>query len=300
MYYPFFVFIILHLIPSVFGTLDVIPLIDIQAWTAEENGLSENHDDKSREEVAKMIGRACEESGFFAIKNHGVNDTIMQNMWESSRQFFDLPLGEKLKSKTSNESEYPYGYEKSETLVVGKRLDGTMEGTMEEEEFPPDLKETFSLGPDNPLAGMPPRRYPKKPPQMKDALASYYHEMEKLADLLLRIFAIALDLPKTWFEDKMDKHMSALRILNYFEVGNSDYKPQQLRAGAHTDYGALTILKSGGPGLQVMSRGQWVDVPYLPHENTFVINIADLMSRWTNGKYTGGISIERVNAFFLC
>ena len=267
----------------------VIPLIDIQAWTAwtGDNALTESNEE-ARRKVAKLVGKACEESGFFAIKNHGVNDTIMNAMWQATKDFFDLPVSEKMNSKTNNETEYPYGYENSETLVAGKRMD---EKSLDDNEDvhvsapPADLKETFSMGPKNPLAGMPPRRYPQNPPIMKDALDLYYQEMENLANLLLRIFAIALDLPdENWFDDKMDRHMSALRILNYFEIQSSDREPGQLRAGAHTDYGALTILKSGGPGLQVMSGAKWVDVPYLPDENTFVINIADLMSRWTNGK----------------
>jgi isopenicillin N synthase-like dioxygenase len=227
---------------------DVIPLIDIQAWTSPS---SPENDDVARREVATLAGKASKESGFFAIKNHGVNDTIMKNMWQDAQDFFDLPMEEKLRQKTNNETEYPYGYEKSETLVVGKCLGGKTNDNSDVAPPPPDLKETYSIGPSNPLAGVPRRRYPNNPPELKTSLDSYYREMEKLANVLLRIFAIALDLPETWFQDKIDKHMSALRILNYFEVSDGNSKPGQLRAGAHTDYGALTILKSGGPGLQV-------------------------------------------------
>jgi isopenicillin N synthase-like dioxygenase len=105
----------------------------------------------------------------------------------------------------------------------------------------------------------------------------------------------------------MDHHMSALRVLNYFavdsggtdgdvNVDDADTSARPfLRAGAHTDYGALTILKSGGPGLQVkkdMGGGkdfdkdthEWVDVPDLP--NSYIINLGDLMQQWTNGTHT--------------
>ena len=88
----------------------------------------------------------------------------------------------------------------------------------------------------------------------------------------------------------MDHHISALRLLNYFEVpvgGDNDDKVLPLRASAHTDYGPLTILLSGGPGLQVKkdleTEQAWVDVAYVP--DTFVVNLGDMMQRWTNGTY---------------
>lgn len=169
-----------------------------------------------------------------------------------------------------------------------------------------DLKETFSIGPCNPDAGERPRRFPAQPATFQLALENYYAAMEDLAALLLRIFAMALDLPPTFFQDKMDHHMSALRVLNYFAVdfdastsnndkNDNDKAARPLRAGAHTDYGALTILKSGGPGLQVRKdvggngkdthTQEWVDVPDLPA--SYIINLGDLMQQWTNGTCRG-------------
>jgi isopenicillin N synthase-like dioxygenase len=104
--------------------------------------------------------------------------------------------------------------------------------------------------------------------------------MEVLADALLRIFAIALELPEFWFRDKIDRHSSALRALNYPEQTRAPI-PGQLRASAHTDYGSLTILKSGGPGLQVQDKnGEWIDIS--PSFESFVVNLGDLMANWTN------------------
>lgn len=73
-------------------------------------------------------------------------------------------------------------------------------------------------------------------------------------------FALALDLPIKWFEPKFNKHASALRSLNYPDLAHLGVVPEpgQMRASAHTDYGVLTILKSGGPGLQVKGRDQQV------------------------------------------
>jgi len=109
--------------------------------------------------------------------------------------------------------------------------------------------------------------------------------------------ALKLD-DASWFLEKGrfdDGHQCALRMLNYPELEyETDASTVQIRAGAHTDYGAFTILKSGGPGLQLqLSKDkEWIDVPHL--EDSFIINLGDLMQRWTNDKWTS--TLHRVVA----
>lgn len=79
--------------------------------------------------------------------------------------------------------------------------------------FTPDLKECFSMGPYNPASGMPAPRLPPTPPGFAAAWLAYYKEMEKLSAQLLSAFAMALDLPPTWFVDKIDRHRCAMRAL---------------------------------------------------------------------------------------
>ena len=110
-------------------------------------------------------------------------------------------------------------------------------------------------------------------------MTAYYRATEKLGADLMRIFALALELPEDFFADKIDRHISALRIINYPEQPRAPL-PGQLRAGAHSDYGTLTILLGENqPGsLQVYAKsGQWMDVLIPPQ--SFVINIGDLMMR---------------------
>ena len=249
-----------------------IPLIDLEPWITTTSSISQE-----QQNVVEQIRVACEDIGFFAIQNHGVPLHTIERAWEASRNFFDLESEEKLQSVSHNTTEYPYGYEATETLTLGHN------GGDHDDSALPDLKETFAIGPNNPESGMPPRRYPARPEDMQTALDEYYVAMEELAARLLTIFAVALDLPENWFSLKFDRHQAALRLLNYPNLDTVLQPAGQLRAGAHTDYGALTILKSGGPGLQVQCKGTWVDVPYL--ENAFIINIGDLMQRWTNGTY---------------
>jgi isopenicillin N synthase-like dioxygenase len=285
--------------------------------------------------IAAQIARACETVGFFAIVNHGLEEkeeeesrsgsrcSVVGRAWTASREFFDLPLEEKLLCKSADEKVYPYGFECSERLNRGKKAATAAAETAAATRQPPpekpppeeeggdgasaDLKETFSIGPRHPGAGMPPRAFPARPPELRTALESYYEAMEGLASRLLRLFAMALQLPsEDWFEPLLTRHLSALRILDYREIqhapadlspsSNCSAPPLLVRAGEHTDYGALTILRSGGPGLQLRkdraedgdsgdAAGAWVDVPDIP--GAFVVNIGDMMQRWTNGESSG-------------
>jgi hypothetical protein len=141
-----------------------------------------------------------------------------------------------------------------EADVLAARLD---------EVTPPDLKEAFSIGPVDvpdddyhrgPAAGnfFAPNFWPDTPPEMCEVWSTYYRAMEDLAQTLMRIFALGLDLPETWFDDKIDHHITNFSVLHYPDQENVPL-PGQLRAGEHSDYGSLTILqKDDAPGgLQV-------------------------------------------------
>jgi isopenicillin N synthase-like dioxygenase len=231
-----------------------VPVIDLGLWLSNSSSSSE---------VVSQVKVACETVGFFGVTNHGVEPRILQDAMNESMAFFDLPLSSKLQHKSKDEKVYPYGYEQSEQLALGYNNDSI-----------PDLKETFQFGPNNPDSGMPARQsFPSKP--LRIALEAYYEEMEGLARTLLELFAVALDLPMHWFDPHLTHHQSALRILNY--------APNTSQAGPHTDYGALTILKAGGPGLQIyQNQTTWINGP---SEDVLIINIGDLMQRWTNDQW---------------
>jgi isopenicillin N synthase-like dioxygenase len=109
--------------------------------------------------------------------------------------------------------------------------------------------------------------------------------MEGLAVVLMRLFALALELPELWFDDKIDKHMTGFVASNYPDQPE-ELGLRRMRAGAHTDFGSLTILKTEDRpgGLEVQkSDGSWVPVPII--SGTFIINIGDLMARWTNDRW---------------
>ena len=188
-------------------------------------------------------------------------------------------------------------------------------------ETPPDLKESFNGGPLSTPEGVTDPEalafcyaktiWPQKPEGFAEAWRVYYAAMEDLAARLMRVFALALKLPEDHFAQFIDAPVSALRALNYPEQRTAP-KSGQLRAGAHTDYGSLTILlpQANSKGLEIqMPDGRWTPVPRAP--GAFVINIGDLMARWTNDRWVstlhrvanpspedGGLSRRQSLAFF--
>lgn len=183
-------------------------------------------------------------------------------------------------------SGYPYGY-----LGPGAEALAKSKGT----DTPPDLKESFNGGPLSIPEGLTDPKalafcyaetiWPLASDGFVDAWKAYYAAMEDLAARIMRVFAVALDLPEDYFQPMIDRPISALRALNYPETDTPPLAGQ-LRAGAHTDYGSLTILlpQPGSGGLQIFTpEGDWREVP--PVEGAFVINIGDLMALWTNDRW---------------
>lgn len=256
-----------------------MPIIDISALASE--------DAAARLEVARKIGKACEDIGFFIVVNHGIPKAVVDEAWQRTLDFFDLPLEEKLAQKTDDEAKYPYGYSAlgGEILSRGKQVDGVEDS--KSAVAAGDMKEMMQMGPKDPASGMPDRRMPSQPAGFSEAWDSYYEHANGLARKLLRAAAQALELEEDFFESKLDRHISALRANNYPDQKGMTVPAGSIRCSAHTDYGTVTILKSGGPGLQVSkdkANPVWHDVPFV--EDGFVINLGDLMRRWTNDRWS--------------
>ena len=259
-------------------TQRVLPIIDIAPFFAG--------DAQGRDAVAVEVDCACREIGFFLICGHGVPSAMIERTMALATAFFELPLAEKLKIKLPapdiSRGYTPLG-EESLSYGLGEAAPG-------------DLKEMVDIGPVDvpdddyyrrPEAGnhFHPNLWPKQPPELRQHFSDYYRRMNRLADDIMGIFAHALALPADFFTDKLDKNLSALRIIRYPEQPQRP-QPNQLRCGAHSDYGTLTILYSspGVSGLQVMHRdGRWLDV--VPVDGCFIVNIGDAMQVWTNDRW---------------
>lgn len=260
-------------------TLLTVPVIDIAAYR--------NGTEAAKRAVAQKIGEACRDIGFLIIAGHGVPPELVASVDDVSREFFDLPLEEKMRV-VRPAPDVTRGYIPLEGESVAR--------SRGEYDAPGDLNESFMIGPvevgttdyyHGPGAGrhFAANLWPARPPALSAVYTTYFQVMADLARTLMRLFALALDQPEAFFDDKIDKHISRLRVRNY-PAPKEAAKPGQLRAGAHSDYGSLTILKSEDKhgGLQVHNQAAaWVDVPIV--SGCFIVNLGDLMARWTNDRW---------------
>lgn len=239
------------------------------------------------EQVASAIDRACREIGFFQIVGHGLGRDVEAAAWETAAAFFRLAADDKLAVAIPPGDAYGYGPFRVERLAASLG-----------DVTPPDLKETFSIGPrdesrpvqlaDDPAAAFvySPNRWPATLPTMAPTLRAYYDELARLVERLMSLMAVGLGLPSDYFASYIDEHTSALRVLHYPDLGDVSVEPGQLRAGAHSDYGTLTLLRQDDApgGLQVRDvSGAWHAVPAL--DGAYVVNVGDALERWTNDRW---------------
>lgn len=258
--------------------LAAVPVIDISPfWRG---------DPAARRTLAANVDRICRDIGFMVIAGHGVDAELIEAVESTSRAFFDLPLAEKMRI-VRPAPDVTRGYMPLKAEVLVRSRGGDAKG---------DLNESLMIGPVD-VAEAPyytaaaagrhfaPNLWPDRPAGLRRVYEDYYRVMDRLAIDVMRIFALALDLPEHYFDSSVDRSISRLRVRNY-PAPDVPPEPDQLRAGAHSDYGSLTILKTEDRpgGLQVQSgSGQWLDVPHVP--GCFVVNIGDMLARWTNDRW---------------
>jgi isopenicillin N synthase-like dioxygenase len=258
--------------------MERVPVIDLTA--AREGSRAD------RERVARLIDEACVEIGFFAVTGHGVPPAVGATLRAAAHRFFSQPLAVKRRAAPPD-GRAPRGYH----ALGGEALSAANDAVA-----PPDLKEFYHVGPvdvgDDAYYTGPrgrqfflPNIWPDQPAEFRPAAIAYYRTMHQLVASLMRLTALALGLAESFFDDKVSRSIGTMR-LNYYPRQTQPPLPGQLRAGAHTDYGGLTILSGEDVpgGLQVLTRGGgWIDVRTAPEE--FVVNIGDLLMRWTNDRW---------------
>ncbi len=228
------------------------------------------------EGFVRDLGKACRSSGFFLLTGHGVDETLISEVFLKADEFFDLPI----------EDKQPLDIRRN-----GQNRGWVSEGseTLDETSGQVDVKEAFNIGfdlaADDPriLAGEPFRGenvWPKLP-EFRETLLRYFSGVHDLGVALHHPIALDLSLPETYFDSSLDAPMATLRLLRYPPSDPAN----GLGAGAHTDYGSITLLMTDGePGLQIRPRGGgWIDAPHIP--GAFVVNIGDCLMRWTNDVY---------------
>jgi isopenicillin N synthase-like dioxygenase len=255
-----------------------IPLIDLNMALVSGGARSAD--------VAQQLRTAAMATGFFYIQNHGISADLLRQQFELTRDLMGLPLATR--------------------QALSARNSKTMRGFMDlgaqtlDESARPDLNECFYCGmaypPDHPyvLAGYQTyggNQWPSDVPQAAAQCETYIQALLALSRRLMQLLALSLDLPEWYFDATSQSPMVTLRMLRYPpHPPNADART--FGAGAHTDWGALTLLaQDTHGGLEVaLPDGNWLAAPPLPE--TFIVNLGDMMPRWTNGLYRS--SLHRV------
>ncbi|MER7754723.1 2-oxoglutarate and iron-dependent oxygenase domain-containing protein [Kitasatospora sp. NPDC097643] len=232
--------------------------------------------------VAEEISEACRTTGFFVVRGHGIAPAVFDEAYAASLDFFALPLEEKreLAMRTSTargDNDYsPYGYSAllSENAYAYTGRPG----------MPSDYVEKFSVGrlvlrdeeelpfPDSESGAA-----------LRGSLKRYFTACEQVAGRVAELLALALDLPRDFFATRTDTSNDSLRSHLYPGVAPEFLNDQGM--GQHTDGTLITLLTQDGPGLQLQDRsGRWLDVQ-AGGRDSFIVNIGDLMARWSNDEY---------------
>ena len=254
-----------------------VPVIDLQQWS---------HGD--RDALAKHVDAACSSVGFMQVVGHGIPVDVIAAMLAASDDFFALPLETKLLAVP----EHPgvnrgYAAMGTEALAYSLGVDQAR----------PDLFEAFNIGPDDVDRGDPfyaddhfgffaENVWPVEPASLRPALNAYFAEAHRVAMCLTDVFAVALGLGERWFLPFVDRSTLTMRV-NHYERRPGDDAPHeaQMRMGAHTDYGIVTVLFADAvPGLEIVGPdGSWHGVTPLP--GAVLVNLGDLTAQWTNDRW---------------
>ncbi|MEM9034598.1 MAG: 2-oxoglutarate and iron-dependent oxygenase domain-containing protein [Actinomycetota bacterium] len=248
-----------------------LPVIDISGLA------SSNAADRAA--VGRALYEACSTKGFFACVGHGIPQGLMDASLEQTRAFFALPIETKLalhkEQSPANRGYEPVGDQTLEPGAAPDQKEGFYLGDDLREDDPRVLAGTFNAG-----ANVWPSDLPSFRPVMVATMAALRTNVEGI----MRGLALSLDLDEDHFDAFVRDPMMTLRPLHYPPVG--DGEDPGPGAGAHTDFGGITMLLQddvGGLEVDDPELGRWVEVP--PTKGAYVVNLGDMISRWTNDRY---------------
>lgn len=247
------------------STQNGIPSVDLADFLSD--------DPQRKQKFVNEIGKAYEDIGFVALKNHFLSDDLVQRLYGEVKNFFALPEDTKKKYEIEG-----IGGQRGYTSFGKEHAKGSNKG---------DLKEFWHFGQYVPDSDKAKYDYPEnvdvaEAPQFGSVGKETYQQLEKTGVYVLRALALYLGLDEFYFDDKVKNGNSILRPIHYPAItGEPD---GAVRAGAHGDINLITLLMGASSGgLQVLRNdGEWVDA--IPEPDELVINVGDMLSRHTNNK----------------
>ena len=241
-----------------------IPVIDLSAYLQDRNKTA-------LQQVAKQLKEACEEVGFFSIIGHQVEASQMQTTFDAIRKFHELTLEKKVAIKMDRPG-WPIsgsGY----LPVKNKKLPARNTGNINEAFI---VKHSDNVSMDD-------NQWPDEAdaPGFRAIVKSYADSMEKLGKQMLPVYANALGMPDSYFDQAFEKPLYRLRMTHYPSAPATD----EFGIAPHVDTSFCTILAQDQPGLTIYSERKkcWIRVPAV--ENAFVVNTGELLKQWTNDRF---------------
>lgn len=242
-----------------------IPVVDLDEFV--------NGDEESKKSFVQQLGKAYEEVGFVAVKNHGVPDALIAHLYEYVQQFFSMP------------SEQKYNYEISG--LAGQRGYTSFGREHAKGSEAPDLKEFFQYGQtvedNDPIKSEYPDNVSVEEVEgFNETLFSAYKNFEKSGKAMLQAIALYLGLDEFYFDEYLHNGNSILRCIHYPPITTEP--KSAIRAEQHEDINLITLLVgASADGLQILTKqNEWVGVTSLPEQ--IVVNVGDMLQRLTNNK----------------
>jgi isopenicillin N synthase-like dioxygenase len=242
-----------------------IPVVDLSDFLSG--------DEKRKTAFVQALGKAYEDVGFVAVKNHGISNELIADLYKYVQQFFSLPIDKKKH------------YEKSE--LAGQRGYTSFGKEHAKGSEAPDLKEFFQFGQtvednDSVKSEYPENVTVNEVPQFTPTFFKAYRAFEKSGAALLRAIALYLNLDESYFDNHIHNGNSILRAIHYPPIMQEP--KSAIRAEQHEDINLITLLVgASADGLQILTnQNEWIGVTSLPEQ--IVVNVGDMLQRLTNNK----------------
>jgi isopenicillin N synthase-like dioxygenase len=243
--------------------MPAIPVADLQDFTSG--------DPARKSMFVQQIGKAYEDVGFIAVKNHGIHKELIDDLYKKVQEFFSLPLEQKRKYEIPG--------------LAGQRGYTSFGKEHAKGSDAPDLKEFFQYGQtvpgDHPLKG----EYPDnikvdEVDSFNDTIFKAYRAFEKSGKSLLQAIALYLGLDEHYFDDFVEEGNSIVRAIHYPPIVTEP--KSAIRAEQHEDINLITLLVGASAGgLEILTKqNEWVGVTSLPDQ--IVVNVGDMLQRLTN------------------